>query len=254
MSADLRQRWEERARERGASRRSVLFQGLPETLNEQIHLWHAALVRDHLLPLLPRQGLLLDLGCGYGRMAAVVRRARPDLRLLGMDFSPAYCRLYRRDIGPVLCADLARPPLAEGCCDGLLAITCLMYLPEPARIGAVEQLLRLLRPGGYALLVDPGREFQSLIARLRPRSRQQTTGGSGFSQEEHRRLEALQGWRCIARGGNPRFTALLPLLLALAPLPAPCRWLGGLCRRGDRRSGRPPRYGLHRWLLLQRCP
>ena len=62
----------------------------------------------------------------------------------------------------------------------------------------------------------------------------------------------LQGWCCIARGGNPRFTALLPLLLASASLPGLCRRLGKQTRHGDSQPGALSRYSLHRWLLLQR--
>ena len=249
---DLKQRWEERALARGATPESVLFQGLPPAINRHIHDWHSALVKSQLLPRLPPAARLLELGCGYGRIGAVIRSARTDIELTGMDFSLAYCRLYRDHVGKVACGDLSTPPFPESGFDGLVMVTSLMYLAKAHRAESIFRILRLMRPGAHALIIDPGREFQKLVARLRPSSRRNTTGGEGFTLAEHRLLARSPEIRLVACGGNPALTALLPLLYLLHK----CDAVQSLCSRLilplDARPRRLSRYSMHRWLLLQR--
>ena len=80
--------------------------------------WDARIVAQ-LLELLPRSGRVLDVGCGYGRIA--VPLARAGFAVTGLDVSPNLLRAARReaashgvavrlDLGSMTVAALLRTP------------------------------------------------------------------------------------------------------------------------------------------------
>lgn len=92
------------------------------------------------------RGPLADVGCGLGQYTERIRAARPDLRVLPMDRSPAMS-------GAVL-ADVRALPLPNGCLHAALAMHMLYHLPRPAL--AVAELRRVLRPNGTLLASTNG--------------------------------------------------------------------------------------------------
>lgn len=253
-SGDLRQRWEERAGERGADQAGVLYQGLSEGLNAHVHRFHVRCLDQLLLPQVARGGRLLDLGCGYGRMADVIRHRRPDIGLVGNDFSMRFCRLFRRDLGaPTVCSDIAALPFSASSFDAIVAVTVLMYLPSDQRRPKVAEILRLLRPGGVALIIEPALELQRLMARLRPSAACRTTGGVGFDAGEFSRIATDNGMAIIGLAGMPAFTLALPVLLAMDRTPRLQRRALGLIEGADARLTPVARVSLHRAYVLRRA-
>ena len=55
----VRELWEARARDMGASRRGVLFKGFSEPANAALDAWHQQLVRNVLAPEVRPDGILL---------------------------------------------------------------------------------------------------------------------------------------------------------------------------------------------------
>lgn len=112
-------------------------------------------LRD-LLPLFPREGRVLDLGCGRGVLANLLALARPRLRVLGMDVDPLVIAVARRtargranvafEVGDAL----ALP--ARGDYDAVACVDLLHHLPGEAHAGVLQGMRSLLRPGG-ALIV-----------------------------------------------------------------------------------------------------
>jgi ubiquinone/menaquinone biosynthesis C-methylase UbiE len=103
---------------------------------------------------------VLDAGTGTGWWAEVIARARPDAKVLGLDFSPRYLEVARRSISglsnvALLEADLTRTGLESGRFDAIVCSRVLDTLPD--RRGAFAELARLLRPGGELLLFLKGR-------------------------------------------------------------------------------------------------
>jgi len=94
----------------------------------------------------------MDFGCGTGRILSRVARpgdhaigAERDMLLLGA----------ARDHGLVpLQADFDAPlPIADGTVDAALMIDAIEHTQQPAR--AIEELYRVLRPGGVAVIFTP---------------------------------------------------------------------------------------------------
>lgn len=95
------------------------------------------------------QGLLLDLGCGAGRHLPMLAE-RAELAI-GLDLSGTMLRLASAR-GPVLAADLARLPLPDACASGALAALSFSHTPDA--LCALRELARVLRDGGWLLIVD----------------------------------------------------------------------------------------------------
>ncbi len=93
-----------------------------------------------------------DLGCGGGWIwAALLRRAPWGA---GVDFSRTMLACARRTAGSdrAVCADLRALPFVSGCFDRVLSYFVFINLSEIQAERAVGEMIRVLRPGGRALI------------------------------------------------------------------------------------------------------
>ena len=135
----------------------VLFGGAAAPMRRQ------ALVplREALLrhPGGPANVRLLDIGCGTGAFLREVKRNYPRLAVTGLDLSAPYLSVAARRL-----ADWSRIDLIEGAAeatpfgDGEFGIVSVIYLfhelPPRARRAVVEEIRRVLKPGGTLIVVD----------------------------------------------------------------------------------------------------
>ena len=247
----VRDSWEQRAESSGFDPSGVLFRGLSDSANASIHAWHAWLVCNVFLPTIPQGGRVLDLGCGYGRLSRLIVEQRPDIRLFGQDLALAYCKLYQHEHGACVQGDAVALPFVDGFFDGVLAVTCLMYVERESVPKVLRGLHAVLRSGGNALVLDPGLELQRLITSVR-RHAVSPTGGSGFARAEYRQLITNAGFSIVASGGNPHLSRTL-ILAAVAG--SRSKWSRALIQRGMLRDCSLSGYArmtLHRWLSVER--
>lgn len=101
-----------------------------------------------LLPSVPGQ-TILDLACGTGRYGAIVQD-REVAGVIGLDDSRAM--LQRAGIKRVTQARMEAVPLADAVVDGVICGLALGHLPFLA--GALAEVRRVLKPGGWVLLSD----------------------------------------------------------------------------------------------------
>ncbi|MFO1423622.1 MAG: class I SAM-dependent methyltransferase [Candidatus Competibacteraceae bacterium] len=250
---NLRHRWEERARRNTTTLRGVLCQGLSAIINEYINKFHIAQVKKWFIQKMCREALVLDLGCGYGRISKVIRELRPDINLFGLDFAMNYCELYRKYINSEsICGEIQALPFSHASFDGILAITSLMYVSREQRPSVTKQILDLIKPNGYILFVDPGQELMQAVSSLRPQSTHETTGGLGFYSYEYKKLIVDSGGEIIAYGGMPTFTLMLPVLIALEKVPLLQRSLLSFIKLWDNLFGHFWKFSLHRWIFVRK--
>lgn len=133
--------WDQRARQVGG--RDAAFHGID---------W------DHgtntmaatLLERLPDEGVLFDLGCGVGRLTVPVARARPEVRVVGLDVSQVMLDQADRSAANVTyrhCDGRVVPLRAESM-DGGWSMLVFQHLPTAAVCSYLRGVSIVLEPGG----------------------------------------------------------------------------------------------------------
>jgi SAM-dependent methyltransferase len=96
-------------------------------------------------------GLIADIGCGPGHVAAYLSNA--GAQVVGVDLSPQMCLVGRQNTAILFAAgDLRALPLQSHCLAGIVCWYTLIHLDEAGRLAAYQEMARVLQPGGQALL------------------------------------------------------------------------------------------------------
>ncbi len=147
--------------------------------------WVDQCEKDAILALLPRlEGLrVLDAGCGTGIFSLLV--AARGARVVGVDRSGAMLARARHKAPgqPGAFAwvqgDLLSLPFADESFDGALAILCLDFIT--ARPAALQELSRVVRPGGFLVAAALNRlSLWSLKRKIRAWFKPSLWGGVDF--------------------------------------------------------------------------
>jgi SAM-dependent methyltransferase/GNAT superfamily N-acetyltransferase len=101
---------------------------------------------DHFSAALPAPARLLEVGCGPGLDARMLREA--GYTVLALDRTWAMLRLAESSGAPRIQADSRALPLRDGSVDGVWANASLLHLPRTELVIALVEIRRLLRPGG----------------------------------------------------------------------------------------------------------
>ena len=94
---------------------------------------------------------LLDAGCGKGRFARVFLENQPALRMYGLDISSAMLASVPPGVRRIA-GMLTELPFADSSLDGAYATESLEHAVDIER--AVEELCRVVRPGGKIAIID----------------------------------------------------------------------------------------------------
>lgn len=106
---------------------------------------------------------VLDVGCGTGTLAVLVKRARPDARIVGLDGDPEVLCLAAKKVRDAgvdveLVEGLAhRPPFPPASFDRVLSSLVFHHLTTEDKTAAFSEIFGLLRPGGELHVADWGR-------------------------------------------------------------------------------------------------
>ncbi len=127
----------------------------------------------------PSDAVVLDFGCGVGRLSsAIAARTR---RVVGIDISEPMLRTSRtvipddvRDRVSVVLSSSPALPLDDASVDLVYTSLVLQHMPAELAVGYIREFMRVLRPGGTAMVQvadEPdsslkGKAFRFLPARL----------------------------------------------------------------------------------------
>ena len=223
--------WADRSSLLQDSLESVLFKRFPPELNQYIDRWHKDVLRRELQGMERGADLaVLDVGCGYGRLAEAIRECPPGARVVGIDISPTYAALFaRRGAGSPVLASAAALPFSDSSFDVIICVTVLMYAPPPDLQRTFREFLRCLKPNGRLLLIENSvggynlytcfRVLPAVASALGLR-RSSASAGEGhiFSRREIPSLCSSSGAAIVRREGITAFTALLPVFQILSTL------------------------------------
>ncbi len=113
--------------------------------------------RQRLLDTLQEIGArdLLDIGCGHGALAKSL--ARDGFHVTGIDPSAAAVAAATDRVpgATFLSAEAQALPFASATFDAAIFLNSLHHVPPPAMQTALQEALRVLRPNGEVIIVEP---------------------------------------------------------------------------------------------------
>jgi 2-polyprenyl-3-methyl-5-hydroxy-6-metoxy-1,4-benzoquinol methylase len=120
----------------------------------------------------PHGGRVMMAGCAQGEEVFFISRARPDLHLIGTDFSFHAIKAARKHLAEIKSTHPGEPGWEKiafeqadiialhehyvSCFDYVTAIETIEHLPIEKQDPAARTLLSLLKPGGKLLITLPG--------------------------------------------------------------------------------------------------
>ena len=134
-------------------------QPLGARVHTRLRAWSAPL--DAVVSALPREGSLLDIGCGHGLISNEVALRHPDASVLGIDLSEVKIASARRSVGARTNVEFRLAPLeglAESGFDAVSLVDVLYLVPQASWSSFLRICLEKLRPGGIFVLKEIGTE------------------------------------------------------------------------------------------------
>jgi SAM-dependent methyltransferase len=127
--------------------------------------------------LLPDEGRILDIGCGFGLFAAYFGQTQPARQIVGVDPNERRIEMARRVCAKVgitghsfVAGDARTAPL-EGQFSGAYVLDVMHHIPGPDQLALLERLRDVLAPRGVLVIKDIttepafGLEFTRLLDR-----------------------------------------------------------------------------------------
>jgi ubiquinone/menaquinone biosynthesis C-methylase UbiE len=112
---------------------------------------------------------VLDLGCGTGTLALLVKKTQPAARVVGMDIDERILAMARRKLDKagveieLRQGSATEPPFAPASFDRVLTTLVLHHLTTAQKQEALAAARRLLRPGGELHVADWGKPQNALM-------------------------------------------------------------------------------------------
>uniref|UniRef100_A0AAA9S070 tRNA (carboxymethyluridine(34)-5-O)-methyltransferase ALKBH8 n=1 Tax=Bos taurus TaxID=9913 RepID=A0AAA9S070_BOVIN len=101
------------------------------------------------LKALPSGSLVADIGCGNGKYLGI----NNELYMIGCDHSQNLVDICRERQYQAFVCDALAVPIRSGSCDACISIAVIHHFATAERrVAALQELVRLLRPGGKALI------------------------------------------------------------------------------------------------------
>jgi SAM-dependent methyltransferase len=133
----------------------VLHPGTPRWFNRAIDRLQSRIWSKTLNYCSLAQGAhALDVGCGTGRW--VRRLEEHGFSVVGMDQSPEMLSLARKrgTLSPMVSGEVQNLPFRDASFEYVSAVTVIQHIPPQEQVRALSEMVRVLRPGGYLVLIE----------------------------------------------------------------------------------------------------
>jgi ubiquinone/menaquinone biosynthesis C-methylase UbiE len=107
---------------------------------------------------LPTEAVILEIGISSGYLLREIRKTFPEKKLIGSDCIAEPLEKNTRQLPgvPLIQFDLVQCPLPDNCVDVVIALNVLEHIKNDTR--ALQQIHRILKPGGYTILEVPANQ------------------------------------------------------------------------------------------------
>lgn len=226
----IAQAWSKRSELLKDQERSVMDQSFPKVVNDYIGRIH---LREVLAEVNTSTSKILDIGCGYGRVAQDLIKLHPHVFIYGIDIAPAFVSLFNQRLkkhGKAWVSDMKKLPFKDNYFDYVFVVASFMYLEkEKDQEKGMKEIFRVLKHGGKVLLIEPNRLGVEVVRlfglipflyRSFLRKQKVETYGIAFSWERIDRLIEKAGGDLLYQKGYPVFSfSLLPMIVLAKIVP-----------------------------------
>lgn len=221
MTSDSRTKyWDERSISYGEKIEGVLFKSFPLVFNTYLHEWMVGFILDEIKNKKEKLSIL-DLGCGYGRVASEIIKKNKKNRIFGIDISKTYVSIFNKKLKPfgkAQVGDVKKLPFKKGQFDFTLSVTTLMYmLNKKEKNAAASEIVRVTKRHGKFILIEPnpfGKAFITVGGMLKSKGKSSTNLSINYTVGEMEKLMRSNKGIVEKKYGMPIFTlSLLPLLI-----------------------------------------
>ncbi|WP_327356223.1 class I SAM-dependent methyltransferase [Streptomyces sp. NBC_01304] len=128
---------------------------VPVASGDARSLRQARMLADALGPATAAPGVVLDIGCGDGTAARAAAPLLAGHRVIGVDWSQDALKRAQSHMSYVVRGELSDGglPLADASADAVLFSEVIEHLVDPD--SALDELRRILKPGGHLMLSTP---------------------------------------------------------------------------------------------------
>jgi SAM-dependent methyltransferase len=200
---------------------------------------------------LPKEGLMLDIGCGSGQTSMWFSALYPEWRTAGLDIAPEGLAAAHELGVPVTRSSALALPHPDKCADAVISLDVVQHLPlAGGDIIAMGEMHRVLKPGGTLLLRTNAQAYprtpddtRFAFHRYEPAELRKKLESSGFDVLRLSRINAILGLAEIPR--ELRASRSQPSAYhGILARPGRRSWSNALKRKWLRLEGRMIRAGV----------
>jgi O-antigen biosynthesis protein len=123
--------------------------------------------RPEIAELVPHEaGMILDVGCGKGKLGALLKQRSRQRKVFGIEYQPDMARMARKVLDGVQLGDLQRVAyeFKDGTFDCIICADVLEHLVEPAAV--LRKLKPLLHRDGLIICSIPNMRHYTVLRQL----------------------------------------------------------------------------------------
>ncbi len=213
--------WEKRSKLYQNEIEGVMPKSFPRVLNHYLDQWMFQQIDG------TSKGHILDVGCGYGRLAAPLLDKYKEVKVSGIDISITYVQLFNQLLSPrghAYVGTFEKLPFKDQSFDEIYVVTALMYIVNTKdHVKVMKELFRVLKPDGRLVLIERsplGYQWTTafgLVDLIRGKKHHEIPAVS-FNRHDMTNLVTLSGGKVESVSGVPLFTILFPVLMVLSLL------------------------------------
>ena len=147
---------------------------------------------EQLHQIIPREGRITDLGCGYGYMDYILHMAAPDRKFTAVDFDEKKISIAKNNLSKhpnveFICADVLTVDIPSS--DAIVIWDVLHYLTKEQQLGVLDRCRKALNQGGMIIIRDGNSEDKENHGKTKWTEWFSTK--TGFNQMSHEALSFL---------------------------------------------------------------